>query len=269
VTLWGTTNGINDSGFWTGGQIFTVDTDTGAVSIKATYSSSTMIAFGDIAVRGTNDNPEIYVTYAVGFDHGFDKLAKVNPSTWAFDWVQDLGDNSNQVNALEFINGKLYGVTGGGIAANLLEFTLTGSGATVTNLGSLGINSDGDITRYPGNANKFFYSTWETGSTSELNVATFSPVGKTGKEISTSSGWAGLVYENGNLWGGSYWDQKLYTLDWNTGNATHTATLVYDLSTDLGGGITGLSMVPIPGALWLFGSGLLGLGLLGRRRKRG
>ena len=84
-TLWGVTNGTNEN-FYTGGQIFTVDTATGSVSVKASYGTSTVLAFGDIAVR---NNGEVYVTY-YGQD-GFDKLAKVNTSTWGFDWVQDLG----------------------------------------------------------------------------------------------------------------------------------------------------------------------------------
>ncbi len=256
ATLWGCTNGINDAGFWTGGQLFTVDTATGMVSVKQSYGTSTMIAFGDIAVRS---NGEVYVTYATGFDHGFDKIAKVNTTTWAFDWVQDLGDSSNQVNALEFIDGTLYGVTGGGIAANLIQFTLTGSGVTAVTLGSLGINSDGDIAKGPDG--RIYYTSWETGSTSELNVVTLSPVGKTGKEIATSSGWAALVAAEGNLYAGTYWDQKLYILNYSTNDPTYSATMVYDLSTSLGGNLTGLS-IPEPVTILLMGLG----GLMLRKR---
>jgi len=75
--LWGVTNGTNDAGWWTGGQIFTVDTTSAAVSIKASYGSSTLKAFGDIALSSSGD---VYVTYYG--DDGFDKLAKVNATTW-------------------------------------------------------------------------------------------------------------------------------------------------------------------------------------------
>jgi len=262
-TLWGVTNGTNEN-FYTGGQIFTVDTATGSVSVKASYGTSTVLAFGDIAVR---DNGEVYVTY-YGED-GFDKLAKVNTSTWGFDWVQDLGVWNDQVNALEFIDGTLYGVTGGGIPANLIQFTLTGSGATATNLGSLGTNSDGDIAKGPDG--QIYYTSWETGNTSELNVVTLSPVEKTGKEIATSNGWSGLVASGWDLFATTWQDQKLYTLDYNTSNSTYTATMVWDLSTPLGGNITGLSAQAVPepgGIVALVGLGAMGLiGLVWRRRR--
>jgi len=62
-----------------------------------------------------------------------------------FDWVQDLGGWNDQVNALNFVGGTMYGVTGGGIPANLIAFTLGPGGATATNLGNIGTNSDGDL----------------------------------------------------------------------------------------------------------------------------
>lgn len=261
--LWGTTNGINDSGFWTGGQIFTVDTATGTVNIKATYAPSQGVsAFGDIAVRA---NGEVYTTY-MG-DNGFNKLAKVNTTTWAFDWVQNLGGWNDQVNALTFKNDTLYGVTGGGIPANLIQFTLTGNGATATNLGNIGTNSDGDIAVRP-STGTMYYTSWETGNTSELNTINFGPPpSKTGKEISTSNGWAGLVFsqDSTTLYAGTWNDQKLYTLDFLTANPNFTATVLYDLSGSLGGNITGLDQVPLPGTVVLLGSGLAGLAFYRRR----
>lgn len=263
TVLWGVTNGTNDGGFWTGGEIFTVDTATGPAVVEATYGTDQLLAFGDIAVRR---NGEVYVTY-YGVD-GFDKLAKVNTTTWAFDWVQDLGGWNDQVNALNFVDDVLYGVTGGGIPADLIQFTLTGSGATATNLGNLGINSDGDLAVHPGTG-QWYYTSWETGSTSELNTISFGPLSKTGQEILTSSGWAGLAFGPGGLYAGTYWDQNLYTLDYDTPNPTHTATLVRDLSGQLGGNITGLSdAIPEPSSLLLIGGGLVALYAIRRQRRR-
>jgi len=260
--LWGVTNGTGDSGWWTGGEIFTVDTGTGAVSVKATYPQSTLLAFGDIAVTLTGD---VYVTYYG--DNGFDKLAKVNTATWGFDWVQDLGGWNDQVNALEFLGGTLYGVTGGGIPADLLQFSLTGAGATVTNLGNIGINSDGDLAQNPADGT-VYYTSWETGNTSELNVVQFGPPpAKTGKEIGTLSGWSGMAFADGELFAGTYWNQNLYTLDFGTANPSHTATLKWDLSGSLGGTITGLSYaVPEPLTLLAIGLSVTGLGAYVRRR---
>jgi hypothetical protein len=280
--VWGVTNGTNDT-FSSGGQIFTVDTATGNVVVKASYTKAAtgIELFGDIAVRS---NGEVYVTYRTNAsyptDWSFVHLAKVNTSSWAFDWTQNLytaeqGNNSG-VNALEFISGELYGVQGGMGApsnvANLIKFALTGGGATPTNLGSLGTNSVGDITTGPDG--RIYYTSFETTPTNELNVVTLNPLSKTGKEIATGGGtdWAGLVGADGKLWAGRCYDggansgcQKLYTLDYDTSNATYTATQVYDLGGSLGGTITGLS-VPEPATMGFLALG--GAAALVRRLRR-
>lgn len=252
TVLWGTSHA--SSGFWQGGSIWTYDTVSQTLDVKATYDTSTMIAFGDIAVRS---NGEVYVTYAAGFDDGFDKLAKVNTTTWGFDWVQDLGDSSSQVNALEFIDGQLYGVTGGGINANVRQFTLTGSGAIVTDIGYIGTNSDGDLTKDP-LTGTVYYTSWE-GSATQLNTLDLTVPSETIVAYITGgqNGWAGLVFgEDGTLWTGNYYESKLYTLN----KSTAVATFFDDLTGV--GTVTGLS-VPEPATLVL-----MGLGTLLLRRKK-
>lgn len=249
--LWGNSHAA--SGFWQGGSIWTYDTATKTLDVKATYDTSQLIAFGDIAVRA---NGEVYVTYYG--DDGFDKLAKVNTSTWAFDWVQDLGGSADQVNALEFIDGELYGVTGGGIDAYVRKFTLTGSGATVMDIGKIGINSDGDLAKDP-LTGTVYYTSWES-SASQLNTLDLSIPSETIVALISGqpNGAAGLVFgADGTLWTGNYNENKLYTMD----KTTAVVTFFDDLPGV--GTVTGLS-VPEPMTLSLLAIG--GLSLIRRKR---
>jgi choice-of-anchor C domain-containing protein len=233
--LWGVTNGLGDAGFGSGGQIFTFDTATGQIEVKASYGPP-LQAFGDIAVR---DNGDIYVTYQDSAD-GFDKLARVNPTTWAFDWTQDLGgaepdvNGVGQVNALEFIDGKLLGVTAGPVA-NLLQFKPNGSGALVSNLGNLGAYSEGDLAQ---NLLGTVSYTDRVGTYSSLETLLFGPpLSLTGRLLDFAQV-SGLAYDRyGVLWAARSVDQALYTV-----NQCYPAlTPAYDLGGALGGAIEGLS----------------------------
>ena len=254
AVLWG--NSHSAAGFWQGGSIWTYDTATMTLNVKATYDTSQLIAFGDIAVRS---NGEVYVTYAPDFDSGFNMLAKVNTTTWGFDWVQNLGGTSDQVNALEFIDGELYGVTGGGIDARVRKFTLTGTGVIVTDIGKIGTNSDGDLTRDPVTG-IVYYTSWE-GSASQLNTVDLATPTQAMVAYITGGqhGWAGLVFdEGGTLWAGNFYENKLYTMNKSTAVATY-----FDTLTGVGT-VTGLSTIPEPATIALLALG----GVLLRRRIR-
>jgi hypothetical protein len=263
-TLWGVTNGTGDAGFWSGGEVFTVDTSNGNVSVKATYNN--MKAFGDIAL---NSGGDVYVTYATDFGSGFNKLAKVDTSNWTFTWTQTLPE---QVNALTFINGKLYGAAGGGSFDMLYRFdTLDGvtAPASVGPAGLLG--SDGDLFHNPATGKTYnVYTPGSIGNLVELNTTTgagtvIGTLNSTAQFGTTNGGqdygWSGMEFDsNGKLWAGTFWDQNLYSRpDVLAGS---NVALEYDLSADLGGTITGLS-IPEPASLGLLAIG--GLALLRRR----
>jgi hypothetical protein len=278
-TLWGVTNGTGDAGFWSGGEIFTVDTDTGAVDVKATYDTNTMAAFGDIALSPSGD---VYVTYAPTLGANFIELAKVNTTTWTFDWTRTLGI---QTNSLTFVGNTLYLHAGGGSVDGLYKLdNLTGgpSGGPLnapTFVGNSGfVGSDGDLF-YDRDSGKM-YNVFTPGSVGNLAEIDFTnggatPVGTLNgtAQFGTTDGgfdygWAGMEFDrSGKLWAGTYWDQNLYSRpDVAAGS---NVVKEYDLSASLGGTITGLSIVvPVPPAVALGLVGMAGVGVLRRFRKK-
>ena len=259
-TLWGVTNGTNNAGFWSGGELFTVDTTTGAVSVKQSYTN--LLAFGDIAV---NPYGEVYVTYAPDWG-GFNKLAKVNTSTWQFDWSMNL---PTQMNALTFVGDKLYGHAGGGSLDGLFNFSVLDGTTAPTFIGNSGfLGSDGDLA-YNNLTGKLFniYTPGAVAQFVQLDINSgagtlLGPFGNTagGQQY----GWGGLEFTpDGELWAGSFWDKNLY--QYVAGNPV----AVHNLNGKIGGTITGLSH-PIPEpAFFQMGAlaAMSGLGLLRLRRR--
>ncbi|MBN1395348.1 MAG: PEP-CTERM sorting domain-containing protein [Pirellulales bacterium] len=274
--LWGVTNGINDTGFWTGGEIFTVDTGTGNVAIKAAYAYSgaagDVRGFGDIAMNGNGD---MYVTYYSDGAGNFKTLAKVNTSDWSFEWTQTMPE---QINALTFVGDTLYAAAGGGAVDNLYKFNSLDGTTAPTLIGASGyLGSDGDLF-YDAPNDKLYnvYTPNSTGNLVELNrttgvgtlIGTLNGTAKFGTTTgSVNYGWAGMEFDSaGKLWAANWNDQILYSRP----NLLPGSDVVqeFDLSTSLGGNITGLS-IPEPGTIaMLIFAGLTALAAAWFRAKK-
>ncbi|MFW5697891.1 MAG: hypothetical protein ACOCX1_04970, partial [Fimbriimonadaceae bacterium] len=210
--LYGTTNGINDAGFWTGGEIFGVDTSTGDTQVLAAYDD--IQGFGDIAI---NRSGEMYVTYSSNYS--FTQFAKVNTSDWSFEWVQTLPE---EVNALTFIDDTLYGAAGGGSPDNLYRFDALDGTTAPTAVGpSCYLGSDGDLV-YDYGTNKLYnvYTPVNVGYLVEVDPSNGNgvPAAGAGSDFAFGTtaggetyGWGGLELLDGTLYAASFWDQNLYT----------------------------------------------------------
>jgi len=148
---------------------------------------------------------------------------------------------------------SLLGRVDGTFAVGTIASSGGAETAPVTGAGNLSIFDGGDTL---------------TASLNRVNIATFGTGG-----IINFSGTANLT---GISYGGSNAD--LLALS-NAGSGTQTATFQFTSPTSLtdlfgGSGTTTTSFsgsitpIPVPAALWLFGSGLLGFTMVGRRRGR-
>jgi hypothetical protein len=142
-----------------------------------------------------------------------------------------------------------------------INLDLSGGAINIFVTGELWFGSGADVNLTNGGDSSMVY--WETHEADTLNA--FRATG--------GSDWLGTVYApyggihfgsgsgpttfEGHFWSG--WDGTYTNLSGN---------LVYERSVYIEHGVTGnLSPIPVPAAVWLFGSGLLGLVGIARRRK--
>lgn len=109
-----------------------------------------------------------------------------------------------------------------------------------------------------------------TCTDNEMSILFYNTLGNTAGSLSNtgpfynvqaSNYWIGLTYDYGNVW------QTAFDFSYGeTWDATRTTNIYVWLVTDgdIGGAV---STVPVPAAVWLFGSGLLGLLCTARRFK--
>jgi Repeat of unknown function (DUF6923) len=222
------------------GGIYDVDTTTGAASFVASG-----VVLTDIAMDASGN--------LWGVD--FDDLYSIDVNTNTFTKVGSLA--AYGMNALTFNNSgtTLYGAN----FTNNNFYSIDTTSGSATSLGAGGYASAGDLAF--NSAGDLFFAA-DTGSNDTLasvNTGTWSSsaIGLTGINDAY-----GLAFVDGVMYGVSA-AKGMYTINTSTGVATHIVNI-----TGITGDVYGatISAVPVPAAVWLFASGLLGLLGFSRRR---
>jgi hypothetical protein len=254
----------------TGPALFQLDTATGTVGKTYTYSSWNWIMDVEYAPGGI-----LYVSHNTTAVTDNMKIAKVDAATGTV--LSDtsiagfLGQTKSQVNALEFVNGKLYGVenatSGSTIRGYALEIGLDGSGDPIfaTKGAYVGGAPDGALAYKDG---IWYASDWKSNTSSWIKTTTdiMNTNFTAGVGTSPVGLFAGWDFDKtGNLLGVNWnGDFKVYQINLTTGVA---ASLGYDIKSQLPSQITMLGglTTPEPATICLLGLGALSL----IRRKRG
>ncbi len=286
ASLWGT--GSPDWSYGTSGPspvVFQFDTSTG--SVAATYDFS---AYNWMWTSGVADSGEylyvshnVYDTSAGSNTHDF-RIAKVDRATGAV--LSDtsisgfLGQTYSQVNALDFINGRLYAIenatSGSTIRGYALEIALNASGDVIgaTQGAYVGPYPDAGLDYHDG---LWYATSWTESSGGYLgetsNIMTSSDIMNTDFVVAGTAGGVGMIDglefdASGDAYAVTWYGPSatsVYGLD----SATWLATELFDLSSQLPSDIIQLnglsSVVPLPGAVLL---GVLGLGAAGLKLRR-
>jgi hypothetical protein len=289
--LWGTGSPGGDDTPWneTSGAspvIFKLDTSTGTINTTFNFTTNNWMWINGIADSGQYiyASHNTYDTASGYSDYADLKIAKINRTTGAV--LSDtsisgfLGQTYSQVNALDFVNGKLYGVENATSGSTIRGYAL-----------DIGLNANGDVVGaatgayvgpypdcgldyhdglwyatswgYPGGGSKegsLVYTSPDIMNTAFTQVGT----GVTGMGMID-----GLEFDDaGNLFGVSWYGADYSaTAVYGINTSTWAATSLYDLSSQLPSSIVsldGLSDVPEPATMCLLGLGALSL----IRRKR-
>lgn len=251
-----------------GSNFYQIDEQTGAATLLTTSNSPR--SFGAGTGLAFLDNT-LYATDAFRRVSGIgtSSTVTVDLSTGSQTFVSNQDGNSNWMGlAGNQADDVLYSINID--AGNILK-TLSASG-TITSVGATGIQGRGMA--YD-DANEILYAmgvgfTNPALYTVDTSTGTATLVGSTGFTGNVTA--QGLAYDEDNKI--LYWladanlssagGTNLYSLNTQTG----LASLVGDTGLSFGAGLAWMpTPVPLPGAVWLFGSGLLCLVGMARRKK--
>jgi len=239
----------------TSSPVYNIDTTTGALTL---IGNSGIPQLQDLALSPDG------IYYASAGLTGNQQLVTINPTTGAGTVVGPIapGGGLQFMNGLAFGNdGTLYG-TGtppGGTSSNLYRIDRT-TGAT-TLIGST--NAPG-VNALDVSANGTLYG-WSTNP-GPIGLRTINTTTGTSTLLGPAGGGQQLFQDivftpDGTLWGIHPTGFELYTIDPATGETTFKFGGLQNFR-----GLENLAPVPVPAAIWLFGSGLAAMVGYARRK---
>lgn len=272
--------GVNTSGIGGNSALYTVDPVTGASSLAWSLAGGVNIYNGGLAYDAAADT-----LYATGFDNlSVNKLFTINRFTGATTTIGGPGGNidfSSGGLAINPLTGVMYATgTNGTQGSQLYTIDKTTGAATLvgTNgiggapnygcacLYGLGFRNDGVLF-----ANGFAEPLVQTSDLFTVNLTTGAAtyIGSNGVTLGRKLIYSGLAFnDNGTLLSlGSIAAATSGLYSVNTANGAAALLGGTGLQFGVDGGLAfAPAAVPVPAAVWLFGSGLLGLIGVARRK---